>query len=170
MRSSILVVVSLLTVSACGGSTSSPAAPTSSPAAMATSPTAPITSLAGTWTGTSADTSGQEKMTWSITQNGNAMSGTMTVSDTSRSMMGNGSMQGTISGSTVTFHMAVPTGGFGGMMSSCTMGIDGRGSMSDDGHTMTGTYSGNMSGMMSGGMMGQSCGGAMNNGQFTLTR
>jgi hypothetical protein len=85
-------------------------------------------------------------------------------------MVGNGSMQGTISGSNVTFHMAVPAGGFSGMMSSCVMGIDGQAIMSEDGHTMTGTYSGNMSGMMSGGMMGQACGGAMNNGQFTLTR
>jgi len=170
MRSSILVVLSLLTVSACGGSTSSPAAPTSTPAVMVTNPPGTLASVSGTWTGTSADTSGQEKMTWSVTQNGNAMSGTMTVSDTSRSMMGNGSMQGTISGSTVTFHMVVPTGGFSGMMSSCGMGIDGQGTMSDDGHTMTGTYAGNMSGMMSGGMMGQSCGGAMNNGQFTMTR
>jgi hypothetical protein len=82
-------------------------------------------------------------------------------------MMGNGSMQGTISGSTVTFHMAVPNGGFGGMMSSCSMGMDGQATMSQDGHTMTGTYSGNMSGMMS---QMQSCGGTMNNGQFTLTR
>ena len=163
MRRSILLVASLVAVSACGGSASSPVAPL--PVSTGT-----LASVSGTWTGTSADTSGQEKMTWIVTQNGNAMSGAMTVSDTSRSMMGNGSMQGTISGSTVTFHMAVPTGGFSGMMSSCGMGIDGQGTMSDDGHTMTGTYSGNMSGMMSGGMMGQSCGGAMNNGQFTLTR
>lgn len=54
----------------------------------------------------------------------------------------------------------------------CSMGMDGQGTMSDDGHTMTGTYLGNMAGMMSGGMMNQtqSCGSAMNNGQFTLTR
>jgi len=163
MRRSILAVVSLVAVSACGGSSSSPATPT--PVSTGT-----LASVSGTWTGTSADTSGQGKMTWSVTQNGNGMSGTMSISDISRSMMGNGSMQGTISASTVTFHMVVPTGGFSGMMSSCGMGIDGQGTMSDDGRTMTGTYSGNMSGMMSGGMMGQSCGGAMNNGQFTLTR
>jgi hypothetical protein len=48
--------------------------------------------------------------------------------------------------------------------------VDGQGQMSDDGHTMTGTYSGNMSGMMSGMMSTVSCGGAMNSGQFTLTR
>ncbi len=163
MRISALVVFGVLIVAACGGSTSSPAIPT--PTA-----TGSLTSLSGTWTGTSSDTSGQDKMTWTLTQNTNAMTGTMNISDTARSMMGNGSMQGTVSGSTMTFHMTVPTGGFDGMMSSCAMGVDGQATMSSDGHTMTGTYSGNMSGMMSGGMMGQACGGAMNNGQFTLTR
>ena len=127
--------------------------------------------MTGTWAGTSADTTGQEKMSWSVTQSGSGMTGTMSFSDTSRNMMGNGSMQGTVNGSTVTFHMSVPNGGFSGMMSSCAMSVDGQATMSDDGHTMTGTYSGNMSGMMSGGgMMNQSCGGAMTSGKFTLTR
>jgi hypothetical protein len=109
-------------------------------------------------------------MTWTLTQNANAMTGSMNISDTGRSMMGNGTMQGTVNGSTMTFHMTVPSGSFSGMMSTCTMGLDGQATMSSDGHTMIGTYSGSMSGMMSGGMMGQSCGGAMNNGQFTMTR
>jgi hypothetical protein len=164
MRSSILVVFSLMFVTACTGSASVPTAPTPTTAAT-------LTSLSGTWIGTSADTTGRENMTWVVTQNRNAMTGTMNISDTSRSMMGNGSMQGTISGSTVSFHMTVPSGGFSGMMSSCSMSVDGQGQMSDDGHTMTGTYSGDMSGMMSGMMSStQSCGGAMNSGQFTLTR
>jgi hypothetical protein len=158
--SSILVVLSLMFVTACGGSTSAPAAPTPTPIAT-------LTTLSGTWTGTSADTSGQENMAWTVTQNGNAMTGTMNISDGGRGMMGIGSMQGTIAGSNVTFHMAVANGGFSGMMSSCSMLVDGQAQMSDDGHTMTGTYSGNMSGMMS---SMQSCGSAMNNGHFTLTR
>jgi hypothetical protein len=106
-------------------------------------------------------------LTWTLIQNGNAIAGTMNISDSGRGMMGNGSMQGTINGSTMTFHMAVPNGNFSGMMSSCSMSADGQVQMSDDGHTMTGTYSGSMSGMMS---QMQSCGGAMNNGRFTLTR
>ena len=156
----ILVVLSLMFVAACGGSASMPAGP---------SPIMPggLTSLSGTWTGTSTDTSGPENMTWGVTQNGNAMTGTMNISDSNRGLMGSGSMQGTISGATMTFHMAVPNGGFGGMMSSCSMSMDGQAQMSDDGHTMTGTYSGSMTGMMS---SMQSCGGAMNNGHFTLTR
>ena len=163
MRRSILVVVSLMFVTACAGTASLPAAPT--PTAVAT-----LTSLSGTWIGMSADTTGRENMTWALTQNGSAMTGTLNISDTSRSMTGNGSMQGTVSGSTVSFHMTVPSGGFSGTMSSCSMLVDGQGQMSDDGHTMTGTYSGNMSGMMSGMMSTVSCGGAMNSGQFTLTR
>jgi hypothetical protein len=158
--SSILVVFSVMFMTACGGSTSAPTAPTPVPPGT-------LTSLSGTWNGTSADTSGPENMTWGVTQNGNAMTCTMNISDGGRSMMGSGSMQGTIAGANVTFHMAVANGGFSGMMSSCSMSLDGQAQMSDDGHTMTGTYSGNMSGMMS---SMQSCGGAMNDGHFTLTR
>ena len=151
-----------LAVAACGGSSSGPTSPSPTPATGAT--------MSGTWAGTSADSTGQEEMSWTVTQTGNSVTGTMSFRDTGRNMMGNGSMQGTINGSTVSFHMSVPNGGFSGMMSSCSMGMNGQATMSDDGHTMTGTYSGSMSGMMSGGMMNQSCGGSMANGHFTLTR
>jgi hypothetical protein len=161
MRTSMLFVFSLVIVTACSGGASTSAVPASSAAGTSMS-------VSGTWTGTSTDTTGQGKMTWTLTQNANAMTGTMNISDTGRSMMGNGSMQGTVSGSTVTFHMVVPTGGFGGMMSSCSMSMEGKAQMSDDGRTMTGTYSGSMSGMMS--QMPQPCGGPMSNGSFTLTR
>ncbi len=158
MRLVAATLLGALALTACGGSTSSPAAP-SSP-----------TSVSGTWTGSSHDTTGQETMSWNVTQSGSSLSGTMGMSDSGRGMMGNGTMTGTVDGNTVTFHMNVPTGDFSGMMSSCSMAVDGQANMSSDGHTMTGTYTGSLSGMMSGGMMGQSCGGAMSNGQFTLTR
>ena len=163
MRVSIFVLFGLLTVAACSGSASAPAAPTS------TSNVTP-TILAGTWTGSSTDTSGQANMTWILSPSGDTVTGTTSISSTARSMMGNGTMQGAFSGTTMTFQMTVPSGGFTGMMSSCSMGLNGQATLSSDGRTMTGTYSGSLSGMMSGGMMGQSCGGAMNNGQFTLTR
>lgn len=57
MRTLRLVAFSLITVSACGGSTSVPAAPTPNPSGT-------LTSLSGTWTGPSSDTSGQAMMTW----------------------------------------------------------------------------------------------------------
>ncbi len=147
----------------CGGSSSSPASPSPVPSNN-------LSSLTGTWSGTSADSTGQERMTWTVWQDGANMTGTMNFSDTGRTMMANGTMRGTILGRTVSFHMDVPNGGFSGAMSACSMGMDGQATMSDDGRTMTGTYSGSMSGMMSGGMMNQSCGGALNNGRFTLTR
>lgn len=160
MKYLTFVLLSGLLVSACGGSSSSPVSPSSG--SVTTQST-----VSGTWSGTSSDTSGQEKMSWSVTQNGNGITGTMSFSDTGRDMMGNGTMRGTVNGLSVTFHMDVPNGGFSGMMSSCSMGMDGQATMSGDGHTMTGTYSGSMSGMMS---QMQSCGGAMNDGRFTLTR
>ncbi len=158
MRSLALVLLVGSFAAACGSS-SSPVAPSSG------TPT-----ITGNWSGSSHDTTGQETMNWTLTQNGTNVSGSMGMSNTSRGMMGNGTMTGTVSGDTVTFHMNVPTGGFTGMMTSCAMVVDGQATMSPDGHTMTGTYSGNMSGMMSGAMVGQSCGGTMGNGQFTLTR
>lgn len=146
------------------GSSSSPAVPSPSSSVN-------LSSMTGSWTGMSADSTGQEKMIWTVTQDGSTMSGTMNFSDGGRGMMGNGGMRGTINGRTVTFHIDVPSGGFNGMMSSCSMFMDGQATMSDDGHTMTGTYSGSMSGTMSpGGMMSQLCGGPMNDGRFTLTR
>lgn len=163
MRYIGVVILAGLLASACGTSTSSPASPTTNAQTSAASVT-------GTWAGAASDTAGSDKLTWTLSQTGAAMTGTMTINDAGRGMMGNGTMQGTVNGSTMTFHMTVPSGGFNGTMSACAMGVDGQATMSSDGHTMTGTYSGNMSGMMSGGMMGQSCGGGMNNGTFTMTR
>lgn len=153
-----------LAAAACGGTRTSPTSP-------ALEPPAGAASMTGTWSGTSADTTGQAKMTWTISQSGSTFTASTSVSDNARSMMGNGTMQGTVNGQTMTFHMTVPNGAFSGMMSSCSMSVDGQAQMSDNGHAMTGTYTGTMSGMMSGMMsQGQSCGGAMNNGQFTMTR
>jgi len=165
----ILSLALFLSVAAagCGGTTSSPTSPSLLPSGS-------VAAMAGTWSGTSADTTGQETMTWTVSQTGNTVTAKTNVSDNGRNMMGTGTMQGSLNGRTMTYHMNVPNGGFTGMMSSCAMSIDGQATMSEDGHTMTGTYTGTMSGMMSqgSGMMSQtqSCGGAMNNGQFTLTR
>ena len=133
-----------------------------------TAPT-PVTAanLTGTWSGSSSDTSGQGTMTWTITQNSNALAGTMGVSDTARGMMGSGTIRGTVDGRTVAVHMEVPTGGFTAMMSGCAMALDGQATISDDGHTMTGTYDGHMSGMMS---QMETCGSQLGDGHFTLSR
>jgi hypothetical protein len=154
-----VAILASVVVSACSASSSSPMSP---------APGTPVANMAGSWSGTSADTTGQESLGWTLTQNSSAVTGTLSISDPGRGMIGNGSMQGTLSGSTLTFQMTVPNGGFSGMMAPCSMGMDGQATMSEDGHTMTGTYSGNMNGMMMSGM--QSCGGVMNSGHFTMTR
>ena len=163
MRSVGLSVLLAVTAAACGGSASSPVSPSPTPST-------PV-SVVGAWSGTSTDSVRSEQMGLNLTQVGTSVTGTMTFADAGRGMMGNGTMQGTMNGSAVTFHMAVPAGGFSGSMSPCSMGIDATATISADGMTMTGTYSGQLSGMMPG-MMSQmqTCGGTMTNGRFTLTR
>jgi hypothetical protein len=164
MRQFSFVLLLGLTIAACGGSANSPAAPSS------VGGTTPL-SMTGTWLGTSTDSTGGEQMGVTLTQSGSTVTGTMSFADTTRAMMGNGTMQGALSGNTMTFHMAIPSGGFNGSMSPCSMSMDGTATISTDGMTMTGTYGGQMSGMMSGMMsQQQSCGGAMTNGQFTMKR
>jgi len=143
---------------------------TSSPVSPST-PTASAAIVSGTWAGTTTDSTGSTSAVWTVTQTATTVTGKMSMSDDVRSMMGNGAMSGTMNGKALTFHMAVPTGGFTGMMAMCSVVMDGQGMMSDDGHTMTGTYSGSFSGMMSN-MMGsqQSCGGVMSSGTFSMTR
>jgi len=161
MKYLTIVVLSGLVVSACSGSSSYPVSP--SPLGSATT----AGSISGTWTGTSADTSGQEKMSWTVTQNGNSMTADDELQRCRPGHDGHRHHGGHGDRPNRRVSHGRPNGGFSGMMSSCSMRMDGQATMSEDGHTMTGTYSGNMSGMMS---SMQSCGGAMNNGQFTLTR
>ena len=169
MRNIVLAFVVGLTTAACGGAANSPMAP--SPVAPSTPSGATPLNVTGSWLGTSTDSTGGEQMGLILTQNGTTVTGPMSFADPTRTMMGNGTMQGTLSGNTMTFHMTIPTGGFNGSMSPCSMGMDGTATIPADGMTMTGTYAGQMSGMMSG-MMGQQqpCGGAMTNGQFTMKR
>jgi hypothetical protein len=86
-------------------------------------------------------------MGFTLTQDGNTVAGTSSISDSMRNMMGTGTMQGTMTGNTLTFHMTVASGGFAGAMGPCSMGLDGSGDISGDGRTMTGTYTGSMSGI-----------------------
>ena len=160
MRLFSLVFSVGLTAAACGGSANSPAAP--SPVGGTTQ-----LSMTGTWLGTSADSTGGEQMGLNLTQNGTTVTGTMSFADPTRNMMGTGTMQGTLNGRKLTFHMAVPNGGFAASMSACSMSMDGNADISDDGMTLMGTYGGQMSGMMS---QMQNCGGALNNGHFTMKR
>ena len=176
MKSSVLVVLIGFIGSACGGSPSvSPVGPTN---------TVTERNVTGLWSGSAADSGGQQQMAWTITQNGSTVTGHMTFADGARGMMGRGTLQGTWDGPTLAFRIEVPKGGFGGMMASCALVLSGQATVDEHSKTMMGTYAGQVSGTMpgpgpwsgsgpfAGGMMGQMqpCGGVLNGGQFTLTR
>ncbi len=153
----VVLLAMLVAVTGCGQSSPSPTVP-SSPLAT------------GTWSGSLSDSTGQATVGWQVTQSGNILDGTISFTDPGRGMAGSGSVLGAMNARTISFHATVPSGGFQGAMSPCSMVMDARGTMSEDGRTITGTYSGTLSGTLSGATTDQSCGGPMNNGQFTLTR
>ncbi|HEY6212439.1 MAG TPA: hypothetical protein VIW45_09150 [Vicinamibacterales bacterium] len=141
-----------------GGSSSSSTAPSSSGGG------ATPAAIAGTWTGTATDSTGPGTVTWTITQNGSAFTGTVTLADSGTSAKGRGTVSGTINGSSISFTMTIPAGGFDPPFASCTANISGTALAiaPSDGAPPTSiaaTYSGS-----------GSCSGAINGGQFTLTK
>jgi len=133
------------------------------------SPTGPSgmtsASMAGTWAGSSSDSSnsmgtgsmmgqaGLGAMTWQLTQSGSTVTGSMSFSG----MQGGraGSFSGTMSGEVMTLVMDLPSGSM--MSSGCSARATGTAHVT--GTTMTGSYTGS-----------NSCTGAFTNGQMTMTR
>ena len=156
-------------VTACGGSSSMPAAPTSPSSPIATGTAA----ATGTWVGTAADSSGTTmgmsagsmgmgmpggsmgNMTWQMTQTGSTFTGTVSFAN----YHGNGSMQvsGTMNGKTGTFTMTMPNGTM--PMSGCSGQVTGTFDMDDMMVKMTGTYTGSTT-----------CTGPFDHGQMTMSR
>ena len=98
-------------------------------------------------------------MTWQMTQSGTSFSGTLTMSDTSKSgPSGTGTVSGSVSGTTLQFSLAVPAGGFTGAFAACTATLSGQATVLDSA-SITGTYSGS-----------GSCSGAVSSGVVTLTK
>jgi hypothetical protein len=54
-----------------------------------------------------------------------------------------------------------------GVMATCSMVIDGEGTMSDDGGKITGSYTGSLAGMIG---PQRSCGGTLSRGTFSMAR
>ena len=123
--------------------------------------------IIGRWSGSTSDSAGSASGVWTLNQNGTVLSGTAQVTDTTRNLLGDGTIRGAVNGKSISFHMEVPTGGFAGTMAACSMAIDGQGTISDDGHKFTGSYTGAFTGMMS---PQRSCGGNLSRGTFSLTR
>ena len=129
-----------------GGGSSSPAGPSSSGS----------TDLNGTWTGTAEDTTGPGSLTWKLAGSGASFSGQLTIVDSQTGITGRGTVTVTASGSSLTFTMNVPSGGFDSPYQACTTTASGSGTLNG---TITGTYSGT-----------NSCAGAISSGTLTLNK
>lgn len=123
--------------------------------------------IIGRWAVTTSDSAGSATGVWTLHQDGTALSGTTRVTDNVRGMTGDGTIRGAVDGKSIRFRMEVPAGAFAGMMATCSMVIDGEGTMSDDGRSMTGRYTGSLAGTMT---LQRSCGGALSRGTLSMTR
>lgn len=140
----LLSAVILFGAASCGGGGGSP----SEPKAL---------DLSGSWKGTDRDSMGQGKVAWVITQNGSQITASLNVVDTGNGRVGNGTVTGTLSGSSLTFAMSVPIGGFSPPYQVCSLTVFGT-ALVDSG-SIEGQYVGQ-----------NSCTGAIEGGQLTLIR
>jgi hypothetical protein len=148
-----LAITAVVSSVACGGGGSSSATqPSPTP-----TPGSPPVNVSGTWQGTASDSSGPGRMSWQVTQSDTAISGTVTLTDTSSGAGGRGSLSGTVSGSTLRFTLAIPAGGFDAPYASCSATVSGDATASTS--SITGSYSGT-----------NTCGGAVSSGQLTLSK
>ena len=124
---------------------------------MLTPPSPSTVNLTGAWAGSASDSSGPGQMSWQLTQSDTSFSGTMTMTDVSTGVTGQGSVSGTVSGVSLHFSISVRAGGFASPYASCTADASGDGQVSSA--TIVGTYSGS-----------NSCSGAIASGQLTLSK
>ena len=159
-------------LAACG-SYSSPTAPTpqtvSSPSpapvpAPAPSPAPATGALSGTWSGTGSDSFSPELVTWVINQSGTTLSGTaeLKAADPSDGLCGSchkvkqGTLTGTVSGSSLTVSMRFPAGG-DVPAPICDANLSATGTVTD--RRITATYTGS-----------DTCEGVYSNGVIELAR
>ena len=158
MRSAWLIVsTTALTVLAisCAGSPAAPAAPSSQPIAFA-----------GTWNGAGVDSQGATTVTWSLTQTGASVSGTVATqavdpndgSCNSCHRNKSGAVSGTISGTKLTLTMFFAAGGSDDPTPACSATVTGTASSTGEG-ALAGEYSG-----------ADTCEGPFTNGTLTMTR
>jgi hypothetical protein len=111
----IVSALGLLPALGCGSSPA-PTSPSSAPLALMT---LSGTNLSGTWNGSGTDAQGPETFTWSLTQTGQAISGTSILepADATDGTCGSchkqkvGTVSGAITGTTLTLTLAFPAGG-----------------------------------------------------------
>jgi hypothetical protein len=159
IRSAAAVLVLSLLATACGKSGGGDGGGSSTP----TQPTTPGTfvNIAGTWSGSAYDasgnTSGGGSMTWQITQTSASFSGQLTIVDAGTNATGRGTVSGTVNDTALTFSMTVPAGGFDTPFAGCSVTLSGTGVAADT--SINGNYSGS-----------SSCSGGISGGLLTLIK
>jgi hypothetical protein len=96
-------------------------------------------------------------MSWQLRQTGTSFSGGVTIVDSATGITGRGSVSGTVSGSSISFSINVPAGGFDSPFDSCSANVSGNGQVTSA--AILGTYAGS-----------SSCSGSLTSGQFTLDK
>jgi hypothetical protein len=76
-----------------------------------TTPTPPPLTLTGTWTGPVTFEGIDARMTWTLTQNGTAVTGPVLLSLQSGTVLLNGFLTGTLTGTSLDYTITVATGG-----------------------------------------------------------
>ena len=155
----LVVVTALVCVTCAGGAT------TTSPNAVPTAPTQ-VLNVSGNWTGTSTDSQGITVVSWTLTQSGTVVSGTVKTnapdpndgSCNSCHRNKSGTLTGSVSSNILTMSMQFAAGADGDPTPICSA-------------TMTGTASSSAAGQLSGNYAGSdTCEGAFLNGNVTMTR
>jgi hypothetical protein len=125
---------------------------------MPTEPTNPTTDLTGIWRGNITVTNVSAIMTWTLAQTGTSVNGPVVIALPTGVVLMNGTVTGTLSGTSLGFTVTVPAGGIVSQP-GCSGQIAGA-NMVVSSTTMTGAYS----------VVNSTCTTGLTNGTFTLTR
>jgi hypothetical protein len=120
-----------------------------------------VTSFAGTWVGDLTLQTTTARMTWTLTQSGTAATGPVIVALPNGIVLLNGTLNGTIAGSTLTYTISVQPGGIPSQP-SCSGQLGG--TVAESSSTSPVTLSGSYS------VASSTCTTPFSSGTFTLTR
>jgi hypothetical protein len=113
-----LLAAAIFTAAGCGSPAAVPSAPTANPGAPPV-PSSSAANLTGTWTGTGTDAQGAETFVWTVTQNGDQLTGsaTMNSANPSDGSCGSchkqkaGTLTGTMTNGALSLTLDFPAGG-----------------------------------------------------------
>jgi hypothetical protein len=160
-----VLAITALTIACGGGTAPTPTAPTS-PATPAPPPAGVVTNVTGAWSGTGSDPQGSERMSWTLSQSGDSITGTADLaplnaadgSCASCHKFKAGTVTGTIAGSTIRMRLVFPAGGDGVPTPMCTITFEAA-ATGVNGSRIDATYTGD-----------DSCEGPFVGGTFVMTR